>query len=499
MDKSLAAQYSDSWVFRYRWLVLACFPILTFFFPTDLRYFVGLSFSGIAAFVLLLSMKRVRNERIPIYMVFGLFIIAYFIRMAVLQTNVDIFSSFVPASTIQMMMSNGVGEEVFEVTVFGFVVFCLVSSIYLSFAAPRYRIVYSYQIAPNHAPRLLALAKRVFIVTAFMAVVISFVFYKTGVGVLGSTSNAHLPFHLGGLVVYAEKLAIPYGFLIVIMIADALQRTWLMVTATVFLLLHAFIAGILSASRGEVIIAGLYLIVVWLMTNRLSVKRWQALLVLFAAATLLTPLTTRLRYARAAGYSLRASIDIALNDSWKRTSNSSPYAFLYARISGVEQLYTIVPAAGDPNLSVERVKKYLLSGRTFAMIYTEDIENENGQAANRTACTGLGLFYFVGGYLGIVLGWILWIGALFVGWRLVVRYVRVTTPVALAMLSVIFFSATMEGTLDNISLYAALVGSIWLWETIARSLLPQPQVVITGQIQSRTMPAEAAVKKALEE
>jgi hypothetical protein len=291
---------------------------------------------------------------------------------------------------------------------------------------------------------------------------------------MAADNNPYLPFRLAGWIFYIRMVFIPALLLLLIWCSDKAGLQNYIGIGILLMLLHGISDMLLRSSRGVLLGLFIMLILLFLVTERVTKKHVLLFGIILLTTIILWPVVSCYRYIRTAGASI--PVGASFLEALDSISASASFSFfnmikeagvsIILRFTGVDSLMHIMNAGLQP-LYVD------IFGRSMsvAKFFTVDIIGFPAQAPHCSAPSLLGLFYLVGGNGLVVIGTFGFTCLAWFCWRLLTKLKLCCLPVAQALFLWWIFGHFTEGVLNRLySEVLVLVASIAVCEYLMRCL-----------------------------
>ncbi|MCK5509069.1 MAG: hypothetical protein KAI50_11200 [Desulfobacterales bacterium] len=451
------------WVLPLLFLVgyLSTYPRLEGF---EIEY-LGLTFISIFACCLLLTrLNPPLQKKLPIWIIFAVFMVAYYFKFYLLICNPEILrDGWVERNLYFLVQSPTVIFETFATISYAFIVFCITAWFLLGNARSLQMETLKRRINYRSAISILQ-----WFIPILMGVT-TYVMYITGICRMGA-DNPKLPFHLAGWIFYIQSTLIPSLLLLLIWSSDKTGLRKHFNFGVILLFMHGVSAMLLRSSRGAILSSFIALIVLFLVTDRVTKKRVQLFGIVFLITIILFPVISSYRYMRAAD--LSGSIVPLFVESVINISSVESFSFfkmindvivsIVFRFTGADSLFHIIGA----NLSPLYTDAFNVSVTRF---FTVDVIGFPPEAIHGSAPSFLGWVYIVGGNGLVMISIFGFTVFAWMFWRILPKLKLRCMPVAQALFLMWIFSSFSEGVLDRLYLKVlVMAGSIAACEWLIR-------------------------------
>jgi len=480
---------------KYHWLLLTVFPV-GWYVSQDLLadeklYFTILTVIAFLSASLILKVLRgpVKRE-IHLWIIFILFVIGYYIKFYILCCfKLDINSQYLdlmyPCESVLMNHADLL-IKYYEMITIIFVVFALLIAALVAVAdASKTRSKY-YKFAEPRSTIKKSTVKRLLGITIVSSLLLIYIQLTLGIGFVSAADRqgSPLPYRLAGIIVAIYNWFIPLLFLFSVWLADTIRSNYLTKLTIGTYLLFGIAAGLLSTSKSPLTIVVVTLLILWLVTDKLSRKRLLLLLLIVPFMGVFNGFLSINRIMRSSnpefgifeimwrsGGSL-FSTSTNLTEYDQPIQYATNYLALLLRINGADSLMNIINYA--PGFSLQRIWHLLFeSPDTIATLYAHEVLGISQLTGVAFSPSLLGYFEFVFGNVvlvcfGIIVFTLVW-HLLF---RALLRSKLLIEPIVFSMLIVIVGFYTSEGTLESMPQSIALIGAFAIFgELFARRLV----------------------------
>jgi hypothetical protein len=268
-----------------------------------------------------------------------------------------------------------------------------------------------------------------------------------------------LPFRLAGMVAAVHNGVLPLTFIVIIWLTDRYGQIKVNRLAVAAYIAFGLAGGIITTSKAALITVMASLMILWLVTGRLTRGRLLALFVMLPLAALFSILLGVHRSIRSLNSDL-GIIDVVLmgfNQLFASSTATDGFGLsklfgffgVFLRINGADSLLNILSYA--PNFSWERSLDLLFASQsTVADLYATEVLGWFSLVGTAFSPSLLGYFYFVfPSAIGVCVGFVAYV--LF--WHWLFTQVRkldlVVEPVILVLMAIMLAFFTSEGTLES--------------------------------------------------
>lgn len=416
--------------------------------------------------ITLALLTRRHFYNVAVISVITLFWFAYFIRFFLIMAHPDSVYFLVPKLAWSSFDDPGIWKTSFTYLSAAFCTFC-VSVIFFSLASggrmKRLIDIRNARIGVNKRK-----PSGMFVVLAILALIIlNFIYFLYGIGVMGEFVENPLPFKLTGAIVYTKSVIVPCLLVLNIYWAEKSGRFVLARLGVLVLFLSGTFDMYFYKSRGALLFQAFPLGVVWLMAGFRLYKFDKLILVLVLTGTLFfIPAVTALR------------IDSPL-ELFTINQIVDGFNFTFFRITGIDQ-FMVILNLGEP-ISLDNLWSVISSPRGIAGYYTTQLLNYGEYIPQTFAPSMLGWLYLVGGLPGI-LG-----GAIFLGflatymWNFFDLFYPKCAPVVKSYFLMFLLLSVTEGIAKGI-IISFIIAAVLLWFMEKHFLIwkkPRPDVLIS--------------------
>lgn len=430
--------------------------------------YLGLTFFSIIACCLLLTrLTPPLHKKLPIWIIFAVFILAHYFKFYLMVHNPEILGDgWVMRKLYFLLQSPTVLLKSVATISYAFITFCLTGWFLLgdskSLKMDRFKGRIHYKAV------ILVL---LWLIPILMGIT-TYIIYITGICRMAADNNPYLPFRLAGWIFYIRMILIPALLLLLIWCSDKAGLRKYIGTGIILMLLHGISDMLLRSSRGVLLGLFIMLIILFLVTERITKKHVLLFGIILLTTIMLWPVISSYRYIRVAGGSIPIGTSFleALDNIWSSASfaffnilKETGISIIY-RFTGADSLVHIMDAGFQP-LYVDTFG----GSMSVAKFFTVDVIGFPAGATHCSAPSSLGLFYLVGGNGLVVIGTFGFILLTWFCWRLLTKLKLRCLPVAQALFLWWIFGHFTGGVLNRLYLeILVLVGSIAVCEYLAR-------------------------------
>lgn len=480
---------------KARWFTLAVFPV-GWYVSLDLLgdgklYFTILTVIAFLSASLVLKMLRgpVKRE-IHLWIIFILFVIGYYIKFYILcYFKLDINSQYLdlmyPLES-ELLNHADLLINYYEMIAIIFVVFALLIAALVAVADTLTTRSKYYKFAVPRITIKKSTVQRMLGITIISSLILIYIQLTLGIGFVSAADRqvCPLPYRLAGIIMAIYNGIIPLLFLMSVWLADAIRSNYLKKLTIGTYLLFGIATGLLSTSKSPLTTVVVTLLILWLVTDKLSRKRLLLLLLIVPFMGVFNGFLSINRIMRSSnpdfgifeimwrsGGSL-FSTNTNLTENDQPIQYAANYLGLLLRINGADSLMNIINYA--PGFSLVRIWHLLFeSPDTVATLYAQEVLGYSQLTGVGFSPSLLGYFEFVFGNVvlvcfGIIMFTLVW-HLLF---RALLRSKLLIEPIVFSMLIVIVGIYTSEGTLESMPQSIALIGAFAIFgEFFARRLV----------------------------
>lgn len=310
----------------------------------------------------------------------------------------------------------------------GFVTFCVAAAACLTWSRHL-----NPPVGPKGRRELVGASIHIVVLLTILYLASSLVQLRLGYGLLGA-NNPVLPGRLGTFLTFFRQSAVPGLLLLCLWVLDRSKPGWARFTA-MSIVGTGLIDALISTSRGSLPYLAAPILLLWVLTNRLSRQRKVALIAVALIAVVLFPILSASRYRRIT----QSGGEKSGSPSVKEIVDSA--FFIVTRPSGAEGVWYGVDHRGE--FTPSRVLTFLRPG-AMTTYYTRNIVGVR-QANDNRAPGIIGALMILGGAAGVV---VMMIGLVFTLQGLWAVFRRLQCwPVALALAApafAVFFSGGLD-------------------------------------------------------
>lgn len=464
--------------YEFRWIIplIFVFGYLTTSSHFDgvlLEYFIFHMLSIFACCVLLTRLASSFKENLPIWTIFSVFIVAYYLKFYL----IIIFSSSIEMLPYYKYVRSGeILYKTFISLSYAFLVFCLTSWVLIGRAKPI-----KYNLLPGKVDyRSLIVCLELTIV--FLIITTGGIMFVYGIGRMSAT-NVYLPFRLAGWIFHIRFTFLPFLILLLIWCSDRMHLRKHFLFGMTLLVMHGLTEMLLRASRGSLLIIFIMLMMMFVITGQLTKKRLRLFFMIMFSTVLAWPFITTYRFLRTVSdvTSVAGPLQLALSNvlmSWASFTRFFTASFinLLNRFVGVDALMIAMTSNKKLGLKVFSVPVH--------EYFTISVAGHSSRASTSFAPSLLGWFYLVGGEVMVAVGICLYVYLIWVIWNALSRSKLYCLPVAQAYYLFLVFTITSSGFPEKVSLMVMVTaGTIAVSEWIMRLFVQKENRSKPGIIQ----------------
>ena len=442
-NKPTSAQHSYR---SLRWLILLIFlfgylSTFTHFEALSLEYLVLTIISFLSCCFLLSRLDQPVQNALPFWLIFFIFIIAYYIKFYWIVWNPEsskhlwfLHLQYISESPDILLI--GYSTFTYAFAAFCFLGWWLLASKTGTQAQMKASIDYAGTIT-----------NLLWIIPFFMAA--SFlVMQRFAIGVMGRESSP-LPFRLSGWIYYIRIVLIPMLLLLLFWCSDQARKNKYITIVCVLIIIHGLSDILLRSTRGSIFWLAFDLTVLFVISGRISRKRLYLIALLVLFTILIWPIITAYRGIRidypdapigSALYKL-SDMESSFGEMFAQGFQS-----LFLRVPGIDSLLPIIASNIEPS-GITNLFSYQIE-RTF----TFDVLGFNISAIQGCSPSLLGWFYLVGGRYLVIIGTVVFTLSTWYGWQLLPKLKLKTLPIIQTFFIVIIFGIATDAPLYNLDL-----------------------------------------------
>ena len=481
-----------------RGLLLLTFPVGWYFSYSlvesqNLYYLLLTGVCTAATAVILVCLGKKFKRSIHFWIILLVCWAAYFLKFYILcymKANQDTYSDF-------LELSYGKESSLLELPELIITYYELVTAVWLCFAMVMVYMTSlkkSYFLETSH--RSFAVRNRTvtysMIATVLFSIFMISVQMALGLGIVsaGEGKTIELPFRLAGIIMTVNIMVLPLIYLVLVWLADQAGSRKQFVFITGAYLAYGLTSGLISTSREKFITVALSLLVLWLITEKMSRQRAIFLIALTPFIVLLNGLLSVNRILR----SIYPDLDglqlfylamtqyiapvVSTYSATQTDVQISAFLSTILRVNGVDSLLHILDYA--PGFSWERFLGLFFDGRSSAEMYATEILELPQLIGVAFSPSLFGFFILAFGqhlYL-IVAAFTLYL----LTWHLLFKWITsfklLIEPIILALMFVMLARFTSEGTLESLPLSIIfLLFVAGVIEILVRRLVKYPRGV----------------------
>lgn len=470
-------QFYTQWkpnYFSMRWLLPPLFLIGYLATYSKLEGFemqyLGLTFFSIIACSLLLTrLNPPLHKKLPIWIIFAIFIVAHYFKFYFMTYNPEILGDgWVMRKLYLLLQSPAVLLKSFATISYGFITFCLTGWFLLGLGDAKSVKIDRFTGRIHDRAVILVL---LWLIPILMGIT-TYIMYITGICRMAADNNPHLSFRLAGWIFYIRMVFIPALLLLLIWCSDKAGLRKYIGIGILLMLLHGISDMLLRSSRGVLLGLFIMLILLFLVTGRITKKHVLLFGIILLTTIMLWPVVSYYRYIRTAGASIPVGASIL--EALDSISASGSFSFfnmikeagvsIILRFTGADSLMHIMNAGLQPLYA-----DIFGSSTSVAKFFTVDVIGYPAESPLCCAPSSLGLFYLVGGNGLVVVGIFGFILLIWFCWRLLIKLKLRCLPLAQALFLWLVFGYFTGGVLNRLYLdMLVLGGSIAACEYLAR-------------------------------
>lgn len=419
-------------------------------------YLLTAAISGTLAGLLAAWLYLRREEAVCAWLGLGIFLVFGYLKFFWITVDPSTAALFFPASTLPAFSSQQILLSAFILQSAAFAAYCIAVPLFFISGSLLFKGAAKAQKITDTAPA--SLPAILLAVIPLLSVAAMWVVGKNNIGVLGMPSIP-LPFHLAGVVFYAQTIFIPALFLL--QISAASRSGGQGYARAGILMFFAWGASdmLLRNSRASLFLVPLLLLFLAI-TGGLRVKRGEIIfgLIMLGSAFLLAPGATQYRYMRMGGASPLAALKLATGTyaSGARAMLGS-LGFIFFRIPGAETTILVLGLAAVPLWG--GAFREMFTGAGLAGYLSQSLLGIPAESHNAIASSFVAGAYLAGGYYGVVLSSLLAAAFSVLGWMTIGTFAKKTSHVAKAIFLLLFFWGMTEG-FSPMLLKQALVSAV---------------------------------------
>ncbi len=479
--------------YKARWFLLLIFVggyITTFpiFKPVALEYLSLTMISIFACSLLLACLKPPLVNKLPIWIILGVFIVAYYLKFYVMVWEPEIIPSGFFRRFYWMINSTEILLDTYSTMTYAFVTFCLTAWWLLVFTKTPQIQPFKREINYRRIiPILIWLLLPLMIVTAG-------IMYSTGIGRMGAEA-VYLPFRLAGWIQHIRVSLIPALLLLLIWYSDRAGWQKHLNFGILLLFLHALSDMLLRSSKGSLLVMFMMLILLFVIVGKITKQRIHLFGIILSITIVLWPIISAYRGFRSGSYPV--PIGSSLSKSIGGILSFGSISFLEI-LSNASKSFFFRFVGGDSLLAIVGSGLQPMGTSAFNISITKFVTVEIfGFPSDKPMGVGpslLGWFYIVGGNYLVVVGifclmlltWMIWYS--FSKARL--RCLPVAQTLFLSLIISIFSGGALDGKYLTV---LVMIGSIAVCEWIARtfgSTTVSKNIRISNSRELRDSPSE---------
>ena len=302
--------------------------------------------------------------------------------------------------------------------------------------------------------------------------------YVLGIGVMGMETARRLPLLLDSVVIHSRLDLAPALVYLAIWLSDRSEDGRHRALPLAALVVLGLMDGALSTSRGSLLKLALPLLFLWLLTGRLTRRRFQFLALAVGLTILLHPVISALRSARMNASGPWEAVASAVTAAWLEDptgSLSTNGQRIVERVTGAEGVWFSVSDM-PVGIDLKRLAGHF-TGDSLTVYYTKEVVGVT-RAADFRSPGLVGFSMLIGGWQGaVILPFLVVLGVRAVWWPL--GRLR-SSPVALSLWTMAMFLVVMEGTFA-VSGVVFPLGAVAAVELVYRALVPRRSITGAGE------------------
>jgi hypothetical protein len=463
---------------QLRWLALLLFPLGWWFsadaVPDAVTEYTLLTLASLAATaVIFAALGHGVRAKLHLWVIVTIVLLAYFAKfyllLGILRADPELLGDIIHPVVHSALLQEGVAIATYRVVV------AAIASIAGTLVLMRLTgLLAGHGRVVGEPPGDAAVVARAYSLpwvvgaTLMLSVVSLVLQVRFDIGVIRSAEMQPLPFKMASVILFTRTLLVPMMMLFTIWLADQTNRRRALVVTTCAFLLDAAGSSFATTSKSSIVLAFVALLVLWGLTDRLTLARRRFLFALLPVVVLMTGLLSVSRALRSeAGVGaldvLPAAIALLFSGGGEGLAPLVGTLTLASlmRLIGVDALLPMV--AQNVPFGMARVLQVLIfAPEDVNMIYTREVMGYDllGLAFSVSL---LGFFYFLSrDILVVALG----VAAYVLVWNFIFRRVHrfpgSFRPVFLTMLVQTLALSTSEGSLHGLPLQLALVTAVMM-------------------------------------
>ncbi len=455
--------------YKARWLLPLTFVggyITTFsiFEPVVFEYLSLTIFSVLACSLLLSRLNPPLVNKLPVWIILGIFIVAYYLKFYLMIWEPDIMPINFSRRFYWIINSPDILIDTYAIMTYGFVSFCLTAVWLLVYVnIPRFQPSKRKFNYGKIIPKLSILILLLGIGTIS-------IMYITGIARKGV--EVHLPFRLAGWIVNVHRTLIPALLLLLIWSSDKTRWQRHSSFGVSLLFMYGLSDMLLRSSRGALLGMFIKLTMLFIVTGQMTKQRVRLFEVVLLITVLLWPVISVYRGITAGRESLSIGASLAEAVSTISSFSSIPLAGMlgeaaksvFFRFTGVDILLTIVGSGVQPmgtSVFNPSVTKFV----------TVEIFGFPPDAPMGIGPSLLGWFYIVGGKCFVVVGMFCLVFLTWITWRTLSKARLRCQPIAQVLFLSWIISVFSGGALDSQFLpVMVMIGAVAVCEWIMRTV-----------------------------
>jgi len=481
-----------------RSLVLVTFPVGWYVsYPLvdshNIYYFLLTVLCATATLVLFVSLGNKFKQSIHIWIILLLCWMAYFLKFYILcymKINQGSYGDYLELSYATEASLLGRSELIISY-------FELVTAVWMCFAATMI-FIFSLKSSYFRKTTIRTFMMRKRVVSNIIMTTVSFSLFMIGVQVFlglgivsaGERNTIELPFRLAGIIMTVNNVFLPLIFLVTVWLADLEGTRQKFRIAIVAYMSYGLISGIISTSRSVFVFVVVSLLVLWLITEKMSKKRAAFILVLMLFTIFLNGVLTVNRILRSVypnldGFEIFNMVITqyilpagAAFSSTEANLQISAGLSTLMRVNGSDSLLIILDYA--PRYSSERSFDILTGSLSSAESYANDVLGlpQLFGVAFSPSLLGFFMLMFGNNIFFICFAFVLYLLVWHVLLRRLLNLKLFIEPIVMVLLLLILARFTSEGTLEALP---STIGLLMCFGLIAewclRRLIRYPGVI----------------------
>ena len=430
-----------------------------------IEYFSLTVLSMIVCWLLLFQMYKPIRFGLPIWIMFLLFIAAYYLKFYLF-----IFSPEFAAKRFwllpQMVTSENILIKTYRIIVYSFVGICTTGWLLLATKRTQ-KINMLFQNVDSIKASWKNLTLVLFPIIFILIITTNYIMYATHISIMAA-KQVYLPFRLAGITYYTATGIVPGIFLLLIWVTYRKKyKTWFLLCIS-FIILHVTLQTFLRSTKGMIISMVVLITFLFAVRGNLSKKQLYIIAIIIVSIIFIYPSINIYRWVRLADPELEVLPVISkvflkempriYGGFWNIFINGF-YSMLH-RLTGVECLIMMIGVGFIP-LGVRASQVLLIfGGPGSARIFTTEVEGIPESVIHSSATSFLGWFYMIGGFWFVILGIIIFILIMWSIWMWLLRANLRCWPIAAVTLLSTIFGSLIDGNLENIIRWGGLTAIV---------------------------------------